>query len=627
MEVQGKEIELPTLASNPFSTLPLEANEDHLLVGRVHVRDAMAQYIQFKSPRRILLSGEMGSGRSSLLRCLSNYAPKSVHIDHISQRDSALGLLREIYGQLTGTEAPVGWSHVAEKLVEASNAHHHSLPLIVIDAQHVEMDLLSQALRSASATLNRVRCVLVVVIETMQKAQFPERLLHIFDSDFYLEPLTINEVQALVESRITTASSEPFTLSFEDARYLREKSHGNPGALIRILRNAVDASRNPSSLAGIDQILSLSTPPVTDHSDTPTPLQNRNPSASFDEVTLNEQHDPQSLQEEASVPAEDRLTSEIPPESPEESEYIDASTPWTERQTLRNQEDDVKIIENVLGFELNLEQLDEEKSSDAELPELPYKALPQTPEFAAAAEGTPPTIVNGPFSGLVGRLRDTKASPGSEEQAGTELWLTEGNGALPELAPEPTEVDPDDSAELIHDEVGMFVPELDESEDQVLESDFLDTLAVVEDAPPRPMSGESDALAAALEAIVRAMSVSSSASPGTGSQRAFIDALAKLQQKPTKGHEEYHLDTLLLSNLNASEMAVLAVAEQRKFSPSDQALLADLGVKRSRLSQICSRLLKGGVLNARTSGRQRFYTMTSTARAQLAAWGVQGGEA
>ena len=357
MEVQGKEIELPTLASNPFSTLPLEANQDHLLVGRVHVKDAMTQYIQFKSPRRILLSGEMGSGRSSLLRCLSNYAPKSVHIDHISQQDSALRLLREIYGQLTGTEAPAGWSHVAEKLVEASNAHHHSLPLIVIDAQHVEMDLLSQALRSASATLNRVRCVLVVIIETMQKAQFPEQLLHIFDSDFYLEPLTINEVQALVESRITTVSNEPFTLSFEDARYLREKSHGNPGALIRVLRNAVDASRNPGSMAGIDQILSLPTPPRIDHTDTPTPLQNAPPSHPLDEVVLDEQYEPEGLEEWTTLNAEHSLPTERSPPSPEESEYIDASTPWTERQTLRNQEDDVKIIENVLGFELNLEQL------------------------------------------------------------------------------------------------------------------------------------------------------------------------------------------------------------------------------------------------------------------------------
>ena len=130
------------------------------------------------------------------------------------------------------------------------------------------------------------------------------------------------------------------------------------------------------------------------------------------------------------------------------------------------------------------------KSSDAELPELPYKALPQTPEFTAAAEASPPTIVNGPFSGLVGRLRDTKASPGSEEQAGTELWLTEGNGALPELAPDLIEVNPDDSAELIHDEVGMFIPE--SMSLMIRCSNPISSIhwQLWRVAPPRPMPGE-----------------------------------------------------------------------------------------------------------------------------------------
>ena len=97
-------------------------------------------------------------------------------------------------------------------------------------------------------------------IETMQKAQFPEQLLHIFDSDFYLEPLTINEVQALVERRVQSVSKKPFTLSFEDARHLREKSGGNPASLIRLMRNAVDASRDPNSLAANNQILSMPEP-------------------------------------------------------------------------------------------------------------------------------------------------------------------------------------------------------------------------------------------------------------------------------------------------------------------------------------------------------------------------------
>lgn len=622
MEVQGKEIELPPLASNPFSTLPLESSQNHLLVGRVHVRDAMAQYIQFKSPRRILLSGEMGSGRSSLLRCLSNYAPKSVHIDHISQKDSALCLMRDIYVQLTGTEAPIGWSQVAEKLVEASNVHLQSLPLIVIDAQHVEMTLLSDALRAASATLNRVRCVLVVVIETMQKAQFPEQLLHIFDSDFYLEPLTINEVQALVERRVKSVSNEPFTLSFEDARHLREKSGGNPASLIRVMRNAVDASRDPNSLAANNQILSM--PEAAPQFD------------SMESNAIEMETFPEPVEEEMdeAKPAMNSMFNIFEPpsqdasEAPPDQNYIDASTPWTEREALRNDEDDVKIIDNVLGFDLNLEQLDEEKSADADLPELPYKALPQTPEFVAAADDRQPTVVNGAFSGLVGRLRDGKGAPEPEEQTGAELWLSEGTDSLPSLPSTPVDEDSDDSATLIHDEVGLFVPEFVPEEEE--NSHLLPELTTPLDTPPVVdpdlPNHDADALANALQTVLMAMASGSDSSQTHGSQRAFIHALAGLQHRPSKNLEEYILDVALLSNLNANEMAVLAVAQQRKFSPSDKELLADLRVKRSRLSQICSRLLKGGVLNARTSGRQRFYTMTPTARAQLEAWGVQGGE-
>ena len=146
---------------------------------------------------------------------------------------------------------------------------------------------------------------------------------------------------------------------------------------------------------------------------------------------------------------------------------------------------------------------------------------------------------------------------------------------------------------------------------------------------PAPLD-ESPAQLATLTQAVQALvsAISNGGQTNTlASQRGFIDALAGLQHKPVTNHEEHPLDVALLSNLNANEMAVLAVAEQRKYSPSDKTLLADLNVKRSRLSQISSRLLKGGVLNARTVGRSRFYTMTSTAKAQLKVWGAKGGEA
>jgi DNA-binding MarR family transcriptional regulator len=139
--------------------------------------------------------------------------------------------------------------------------------------------------------------------------------------------------------------------------------------------------------------------------------------------------------------------------------------------------------------------------------------------------------------------------------------------------------------------------------------------------------GEVLALTKAVQALVNALSNNKAGPTNATSQRAFIDALAALQNKPIINQEEHHLDIGLLSALNANEMAVLAVAKHRKFSPSDRTLLEDLGVKRSRLSQICNRLLKGGVLNVRATGRSRYYTMTSTAKAQLVAWGIEGGEA
>ena len=633
MEVEGREIELPLLPSNPFSTLPREASQSHLLIGRVHQENAMMQYIRYKSPRRVLLSGEMGSGRSSLLRCLSNHAPKSVHIDHIPHQNPALGLLREIYAQLTGTEGPAGWSQVVQKLVDASRTHTQSLPLVVIDAQGVELSILSQALLSASAALNRVQCVLVVVIETMQKSQFPEQLLHMFDSDHYLEPFTIDEIQALVESRIKSVSNEAFVLSSEDARHLRDKTFGNPGVIIRSLRNAVDASLNPTSLAAIDRILTLPnpSPPIEEPTLEAAPLEAPSvPESPADmELRIEEESQTEAAEAAEAADAAEALNDVSVPSNPykqEDGEILDASMPWTERQSMRDAEDDVKIFDSMQGFELNLEQLDEQKSTDEDLPELPFKALPQTSEFDAGVSDPGPLPINGMFKSIVGRIREVKAAPAKEE-TGTELWLAEGLedgvAALPAMIEEEDPVE--SSAELIHDEVGFF----EEAEDSLNEEIAHVEQEFSKEIRPATTDASHKQVAALTQAVQTLVSAISNAEKGPQPplKRAFIDALAGLQHKPVANQIEHPLDVALLSNLSANEIAVLAVARERKFSPSDHFLLADLGVKRSRLSQISSRLLKGGVLNARTVGRSRFYTMTSTAKAQLAAWGVQGGEA
>jgi hypothetical protein len=82
------------------------------------------------------------------------------------------------------------------------------------------------------------------------------------------------------------------------------------------------------------------------------------------------------------------------------------------------------------------------------------------------------------------------------------------------------------------------------------------------------------------------------------------------------------LNPLVLGSLNPAEGYVVAIAQERDYSPSDASMLQHLGVKRARLSQISNRLLKNGILQARQVGRSRKFSLTQAARAQLIAWGA-----
>ncbi|MEC7228987.1 MAG: helix-turn-helix domain-containing protein, partial [Candidatus Thermoplasmatota archaeon] len=106
----------------------------------------------------------------------------------------------------------------------------------------------------------------------------------------------------------------------------------------------------------------------------------------------------------------------------------------------------------------------------------------------------------------------------------------------------------------------------------------------------------------------------------------LYSALVNLNQVNYSKKEDYPLNPAVLSSLNSSESYLLSVAKVRKYSPSDKELLEHLGIKRPRLSQISNKLLKCGILSARMRGRNRYYEITSSAKAQLIAWGLMVGD-
>jgi len=610
---------LPPLDANPFSTLPLESSDSNLLVGRQHMLSVLSQYMQFRSPRRILLVGEHGSGRTSLLRCASKIAPLSIHIDHISRSDAGLNLLKDIYSRFVNSNIPENRNELAKKILEASQNYSKALPLIVIDASTVDVSALNVALRDTLPTLERIQAVIVVVLETKDKAMLHESVLQRLDQMQPLANLTLEEIQLLVERRIQLSTSQAFTFAQEDAQHLLDQTSGLPSDVIRVMRDAIDNAKM-SQYTYVEPHYGA-VKPVSEPLFNPS-LFESSPASSFESL-LSEPEEFEEVQEA------------------EDAEVFDKDS------TAIQLEQDARIMESIDDmnlFDLNLDQLTEDQHNQEELKIL--ETIEDLKEgYAAAPANAKPEVFERPplddltpkgMTGLFSRSRtfldmEHEVPPQGnlvEVDSGVELWE---DPSLQRLGVTEEEITEEDSAFMLHNEVGFVEEEVDfESEPEMSDSPFEFRQSNVEldldDAPvPNGLLSE----LAGMVPVMKALQLAIMAPDKNGSaiqRRKLIEALEAFQRRPSGLKQDYALNATVLSALTGHEIAVISIAHYRRYSPSDEELLGQLNIKRARLSQISNRLLKAGILSVHALGRNRYYELTQAARAQLIAWNVIGGE-
>ncbi len=600
MRVEGLQIEFPTLNENPFSTSPLETGQKSLYVGRLDIRSRISRHINFRSNRRLLLVGEMGSGRTSLLRCSASEAPVYVHIDHISASNPAKSLLENLYSELIDYDIPQSRTELVRKIVEASRNYTSKIPLIVIDMPTVETSVMTVALRDALPSLERLQAVIVVVIEPKQRSNLTDSIVHSFASIETLEALSVDEVKALVERRVASATLNNFELSTKDAQYIHSLSGGKPSEIIRFMRDSIDSSIHPES-----------------HNNHDTVLESLTNGSEIEQYAVeNEIIDDEILSRQD-------LSQDI--ENKADSEIIDASTPWQDRESIVGNQDP---ISEIFGFDLNLDDLSDSKSSDEPIEPFVFSAIPDNEEYLVAQSEPRPDIDAGTFGALLGRTRDINIKPDVVEEKmvkdkhskGAELWVSKD--LIP--AEEPKEiVTEQDSAALIHDEIGLPDVDLDLFNEEEIDNDF-ESQEMIELDVPQSIDNID-----IFEPIIRALqnlAIVSGQKEGTlTGQRKLAEALASMRVEKQGNKHDFPLKPSVLSALSNSESYVVSIAQSRRFSPSDKEILQELNIKRPRLSQISNRLLKSGILNVRTVGRSRYFQLTQDARAQLTAWGLIGG--
>ena len=605
MRVKGLQIDFPVLSGNPFSTSPLETGQKSLYVGRLDIRGRISRHINFRSNRRLLLVGEMGSGRTSLLRCSASEAPVYVHIDHISASNPAHSLLENLYSELIDYDIPKSRNELVHKIVEASRTYESKIPLIVIDMPTVETSVMTVALRDALPSLERLQAVIVVVVEPKQRSNLPDSILHSFASIETLEPLSVDEVKVLVEKRVSSATSQEFKLSTEDAQNLHSMSGGKPSEVIRYMRDSIDQSLHSDSseqnyYAAENNVFSSNLEVKEKHE-------------------IHNQPDLSSLTEESHEPLTDS----------QESEIIDASIPWQQREKVEDNSIPSVEVSEIFGFDLDLEELSDSKLEDEPLEELTFSATPDSEEIIIADSNPRPSINAGTFNALLGRTRDFSSEKDGDteemikdnDSKGAELWVSKDL-----IEPVKIEMDysEEESATLIHDEIGL--PELD-LEQTIDFDDVVNEYQEIEenDDIDKIQSNNYEQISPLIKVLHDLLVMNISSDKVSSNPNKLAEALSNMRREKQGEKQDFTLNPLVLSSLSNSESYVVSIAQQRRFSPSDKEILTELKIKRPRLSQISNRLLKSGILNVRTVGRSRFFQLTQAARAQLTAWGLIGG--
>jgi energy-coupling factor transporter ATP-binding protein EcfA2 len=542
------------------------AKDSNLLVGRHTYFKEMEKNIQFKSSRRILLVGEYGSGKTSFVNCLGGKTNLHIHVDRIDTMNPGLELLRDIYSQVVSATAPTDHKKLERELEASLHSKRTHLPIISVDGDMADIASLETCLLASMPFFERLAALIVVAVSPTQKSLLSEQIRERFEIRI-MQDLDVDSVKALVERRIGMYSSESYQMTTEEAeKVLSASGSGQPGSIIKILRGVIEGQVLPE--------LPLSQTLEDDG------VEKSKPSL-LPEVDMNLFSQEEVFDEVESI------------ESPQvEEEVVEENEEW----------EDGPGMSGTMGFDLNLESLEEPIIEDK-------KDLLIADTYVTEDDFKPV----GSFSGLRGRWKQTSQSIDDAEEPEGEYKQVDGANSL-WVSKDSLVVQEDPDEVVIDSEENVF------QDDTILSDDFEpDYNQVIEEHNLQPNES-------VLRTLTDLLSKLLSPSEDQAASSQLAERLQALSRPKFSEKTEFALNVHVLTSLTQSETIVVSVAQQRNVSPSDNHLLEKLNIKRARLSQICNRLHKAGILDVRMVGRSRMFGLTRTALAQMMAWGLVGGE-
>lgn len=224
------------LQEAPFSIAP---NPQYLYMSKRH-RDALAhlRYGVQSDGGFILLTGEVGTGKTTLCRCLLEQVPADVETAFVlNPRLTAIELLATICDEFSiNYPAQATLKTLVDKLntfLLACHSNHRRSVLIIDEAQNLSRDLLEQLRLLTNLETNERKLLQIILLgqpelldmlDERNLRQFSQRIT----ARFHLEALDRNETEDYVAHRLAIAGSEQSLFTRPAIRRIYHISGGVP---------------------------------------------------------------------------------------------------------------------------------------------------------------------------------------------------------------------------------------------------------------------------------------------------------------------------------------------------------------------------------------------------------------
>lgn len=572
-----------------------------------------------RSPRMIILTGERGSGRTSLINAISSQTDNRFVGTYWHSEDPLNCALDELAITFCGHEMPPSMHQKIERVVETLDSLSGPLPLVALDyPPHVDIN---SFLSLILPVLQRLRALVVVSISNSQMTSLDENTKDVFDEVLVVEPLSAEQIQLLSDRRIRKMSPEKWHINGNLLEAIISRTGGNARSVIATLRDLVDEGRGLGSKGTLESLISWNSQKISDMAGEEQEYGYQPPSATLfeesPEESSEEMDNPIGYSQEYASPSlpQKPLFDESPGESQEEIEAYwheseeqelgeeDGNEDWDvgTDEMWSKQEGNLQLSD--LDEELDTNTRDEKTSSQGSAKITGWSVDEGT--ILTMDEGTEPPRRNSNkgFSGLVSRSRITndEMPTGPDYSVPIQEPDVEEMNATSNFEPAPIENPPLEPRENFPARKPSFEEKkvlFSEGELWTVDSDLQETLPEISNE----LEFEGN------EAIEEIETVAELEIPEhfTYKQKTTILSVPIWESKEIVNQNH-------LERMSDAERLVVSIASSREISPSDAEIQARLEVGRPRLSQIYNSLHKSGILAVRKEGRSRLFKLSDNA--------------